>query len=97
MDEHAHLSHPVLRLRTRRHTLLHHERGIGLRARFDLGLRRFDADHTFDGIDRRIVLALRLDGRASWLAIADLVGASIATVAGRGQVPISSDLVKATD
>jgi DNA-binding Lrp family transcriptional regulator len=49
---------------------------------------------TFDDIDRRIVVALQRDGRASWRAIADAVGASTATVARRGQQLISSGLVK---
>src|SRR5215469_11767397 len=42
------------------------------------------ADH-LDDLDRRIVAALQLDGRASWTDIAERCGTSVTTVARRGQ------------
>ena len=49
--------------------------------------------NTLDELDRRIVAALRRDGRASWRSIADEVASSTATVARRGQQLISSGVV----
>src|SRR5690606_30210714 len=40
---------------------------------------------TLDDLDRRIVAALQLDGRASWSAIAELCGTTAPTVARRVQ------------
>ncbi len=53
-----------------------------------------DGYATLDELDRRIVVALQHDGRATWRAIAHAVGASTATVARRGQALLSSGLVK---
>lgn len=49
---------------------------------------------TLDELDRRIVVAMQNDGRASWRAIADAVGSSTATVARRGQNLIQSGTIK---
>lgn len=49
---------------------------------------------TLDELDRRIVVAMQHDGRASWRAIADAVGSSTATVARRGQNLIQSGTIK---
>ncbi|BDZ46859.1 Lrp/AsnC family transcriptional regulator [Naasia aerilata] len=53
--------------------------------------------HALDRLDdlgRRIVVALQRDGRASWRAIADVVGASVTTVARRGQQLLADGVVK---
>lgn len=49
---------------------------------------------TLDDLDRRIVVAMQNDGRASWRAIAELVGSSTATVARRGQAMLASGIIK---
>jgi DNA-binding Lrp family transcriptional regulator len=49
---------------------------------------------TLDELDRRIVVAMQHDGRASWRAIADAVGSSTATVARRGQNLIQSGTIR---
>src|SRR5262245_53842627 len=38
-----------------------------------------------DALDRKIVVALQIDGRASWTDIAEACGTSVATVARRAQ------------
>jgi DNA-binding Lrp family transcriptional regulator len=45
-------------------------------------------------LDKRIVVAMQRDGRASWRAIAEAVGGSVATVARRGQQLIASGVVR---
>lgn len=47
-----------------------------------------------DELDRRIVVALQHDGRASWRAIAGRVNSSTATVARRGQQLLASGVTK---
>jgi DNA-binding Lrp family transcriptional regulator len=47
-------------------------------------------------LDRRLVAALQLNGRASWTQVARAVGASESTVARRGQQLIESGLVGVT-
>lgn len=47
-----------------------------------------------DELDRRIVVALQHDGRASWRSIAKMVNSSTATVARRGQQLLSSGAAK---
>ncbi|NYD74677.1 DNA-binding Lrp family transcriptional regulator [Leifsonia soli] len=49
---------------------------------------------TLDDLDRRIIVALQHDGRASWTAIADMVGSSSATVARRGQQLVQDGVVR---
>jgi DNA-binding Lrp family transcriptional regulator len=49
---------------------------------------------TLDELDRRIIVALQEDGRASWRAVADAVGSSVATVARRGQQLIADGVVR---
>jgi DNA-binding Lrp family transcriptional regulator len=49
---------------------------------------------SLDELDRRIVVALQHDGRASWRAIAKMVNSSTATVARRGQALLSSGVTK---
>jgi DNA-binding Lrp family transcriptional regulator len=55
------------------------------------GARALD---TLDDLDRRIVVAMQHDGRASWRAIAEMVGSSTATVARRGQAMLASGIIK---
>jgi len=55
---------------------------------------RVKALDTLDGLDRKIIVALQYDGRASWTAIAEMVGSSTATVARRGQQLISDGVVR---
>jgi len=45
-------------------------------------------------LDKRIVVALQRDGRASWRAVAEAVGASVSTVARRGQQLLAQGTVK---
>jgi len=45
-------------------------------------------------LDKRIVVALQHDGRASWRAIADRIGASVSTVSRRGQQLLADGLVR---
>jgi DNA-binding Lrp family transcriptional regulator len=45
-------------------------------------------------LDRRIIVALQHDGRASWSAIADIVGGSVATVTRRGQQLLSAGVMR---
>jgi DNA-binding Lrp family transcriptional regulator len=47
-----------------------------------------------DELDRRIIVALQRDGRASWTDIAGEADASVATVGRRGQHLLSSGLVR---
>ena len=47
-----------------------------------------------DDLGRRIVVALQRDGRASWRAIAEVVGGSVTTVSRRGQQLIADGIVK---
>ncbi|MGM7774516.1 Lrp/AsnC family transcriptional regulator [Arthrobacter sp. KNU-44] len=47
-----------------------------------------------DELDRRIIVALQRDGRASWTAIAETVKSSVATVARRGQQLIADGIVR---
>jgi DNA-binding Lrp family transcriptional regulator len=49
-----------------------------------------------DELDRRIIVALQHDGRASWTAIAESVGSSVPTVTRRGQQLIDDDIVRVT-
>lgn len=49
---------------------------------------------SLDELDRRIVVALQQDGRASWTAIAEMVDASLPTVARRGQQLIADGIVR---
>jgi DNA-binding Lrp family transcriptional regulator len=48
----------------------------------------------FDALDRRIIAALQLDGRANWTEIAERAGTSLATVTRRGQHLLSSGAVR---
>jgi DNA-binding Lrp family transcriptional regulator len=50
-------------------------------------------DH-LDELDRRIVVALQSNGRASWTEIAELTGTSVTTVARRGQQLLRSGIVQ---
>jgi DNA-binding Lrp family transcriptional regulator len=45
-------------------------------------------------LDRRIIVALQHDGRASWRAIAEMVGGTVATVTRRGQHLLSSGVAR---
>lgn len=45
-------------------------------------------------LDKRIVVALQHDGRASWRAIADRIGAPVSTVSRRGQQLLADGLVR---
>jgi DNA-binding Lrp family transcriptional regulator len=45
-------------------------------------------------LDRRIIVALQHDGRASWRAIADIVGGSVATVTRRGQQLLAAGVMR---
>ncbi|BDI23445.1 Lrp/AsnC family transcriptional regulator [Herbiconiux sp. L3-i23] len=45
-------------------------------------------------LDKRIVVALQRDGRASWRAVADAVGGTVTTVARRGQQLIADGVVR---
>ncbi|MGH8867458.1 MAG: Lrp/AsnC family transcriptional regulator [Actinomycetes bacterium] len=51
-------------------------------------------DARLDELDRRIVAALQMDGRASWTAIAEQVGTSVPTVARRAQQLMAEDIVR---
>ncbi|MHA6796730.1 Lrp/AsnC family transcriptional regulator [Pseudonocardia bannensis] len=51
---------------------------------------------TLDALDRRIVGALQIDGRASWHRIADALGESEHTVAPRGERLLGSGIVRVT-
>ncbi|WP_460816635.1 Lrp/AsnC family transcriptional regulator [Microbacterium petrolearium] len=46
-----------------------------------------------DELDRKIVVALQHDGRASWTSVAAFAGGSVSTVARRGQQLISAGIV----
>jgi DNA-binding Lrp family transcriptional regulator len=52
------------------------------------------ATMTLDELDRRIIAALQMDGRASWTAIADRVGTSVPTVARRAQQLTAEGIVR---
>ncbi len=45
-------------------------------------------------LDRRIVVALQQDGRASWTSIAEFAGASVSTVTRRGQQLLAEGVVR---
>lgn len=45
-------------------------------------------------LDKRIVVALQRDGRASWRTIAEVVGAPVTTVARRGQQLITDGVIR---
>lgn len=47
-------------------------------------------------LDRRIIVALQQNGRASWTSIAEIIGSSVATVTRRGQQLIADGVVKIT-
>jgi DNA-binding Lrp family transcriptional regulator len=47
-----------------------------------------------DALDRRIVAALQMDGRASWTDIAETCGTSVATVARRAQQLLADGVVR---
>lgn len=49
-----------------------------------------------DDLDRQIVVVLKADGRASWTSIAAKCGASVATIARRGQQLLRDGLVRVT-
>jgi DNA-binding Lrp family transcriptional regulator len=48
----------------------------------------------FDALDRRIIAALQMDGRANWTEIAERSGSSLATVTRRGQHLLASGAVR---
>jgi DNA-binding Lrp family transcriptional regulator len=50
-------------------------------------------DH-LDDLDRKIIVALQSDGRASWTAIAELCGTSVPTVARRAQQLLADGIVR---
>jgi len=50
--------------------------------------------YDLDPIDRRIVAALQVNGRASWTDIAGLIGVSVTTVARRAQQLFANGLVR---
>jgi DNA-binding Lrp family transcriptional regulator len=45
-------------------------------------------------LDKRLIVALQRDGRASWRAIADAVGAPVSTVSRRGQQLLADGVVR---
>ncbi len=47
-----------------------------------------------DELDRQIIVALQRDGRASWTAIAEMCGSSVATVTRRGQLLLADGIVR---
>jgi DNA-binding Lrp family transcriptional regulator len=47
-------------------------------------------------LDRRIIVALQQNGRASWTSIAELIGSSVPTVTRRGQQLLADGVVKIT-
>ncbi|GIG26342.1 hypothetical protein Cde04nite_25860 [Cellulomonas denverensis] len=49
-----------------------------------------------DDLDRRVVVALQQDGRASWRTVADAVDAPVTTVVRRGQQLLADGVVKVT-
>ncbi|GAB3598924.1 Lrp/AsnC family transcriptional regulator [Microbacterium tumbae] len=51
-------------------------------------------DRGVSDLDRRIVVALQQDGRASWTSIAEFAGASVSTVTRRGQQLLSEGVVR---
>lgn len=50
-------------------------------------------DH-LDDLDRKIIVALQTDGRASWTAVAELCGTSVPTVARRAQQLLADGVVR---
>ncbi len=52
--------------------------------------------HELDDLDKRIVVALQQDGRASWRTIADVVDSPVTTVVRRGQQLLADGVVKVT-
>lgn len=63
----------------------------GLPARAMTGIR---LDREVSDLDRRIVVALQQDGRASWTSIAEFAGASVSTVTRRGQQLLAEGIVR---
>lgn len=57
---------------------------------------RASVAHSFDELDRRIITALQIDGRASWLRVARALGENERTVARRGVRLLESGLVRVT-
>ncbi len=53
-----------------------------------------DETHQLDPLDRRIVVALQSNGRASWTEIAEATGTSVTTVARRGQQLLRDGVVR---
>ncbi|HEY0247310.1 MAG TPA: Lrp/AsnC family transcriptional regulator [Gryllotalpicola sp.] len=51
---------------------------------------------SLDDLDRRIILALQQDGRASWTSIAEACSTSVPTVVRRGQQLIADGVVRVT-
>lgn len=49
--------------------------------------------HDIDELDRKIAVALQMDGRASWTSIAAFVGAPVSTVSRRGQQLLADGVV----
>ncbi|WP_353115492.1 Lrp/AsnC family transcriptional regulator [Microbacterium sp.] len=47
-----------------------------------------------DELDRRIIIGLQQDGRASWTALAEFADASVSTVARRGQQLLNDGIVR---
>jgi DNA-binding Lrp family transcriptional regulator len=56
-----------------------------------LGVKPFDG---LDDLDRRIIVALQRDGRASWTAIAEMCNSSVPTVTRRGQQLLADGVVR---
>lgn len=57
-------------------------------------VRNGDVTRDLTELDRRIVVALQQDGRASWTSIADFAGASVSTVTRRGQQLLAEGVVR---
>lgn len=53
-----------------------------------------DLTREVSDLDRRIVVALQQDGRASWTSIAEFAGAAVSTVTRRGQQLLAEGLVR---
>lgn len=60
-----------------------------------MGVRGGTTDvRALDDLDRRIVSALQLDGRASWTAVAERCGTSVPTVARRAERLFADDVIR---
>ena len=59
-----------------------------------MSLRSLPSLPSLDDLDRKIVVLLQQDGRASWTAIAEAVGSSVATVSRRGQQLLTRGAVR---